>query len=137
MSTSYKILGQAYVGLTQYEVPGGGSGYGYYYGGGSETSYNEELLPVTVYTVPAATQVVITSIFVSNHDVIDRTYDLAVVPSSESLSVKHHIRWDHPILAHDFDLISSKLSLSSGDSVVILPSAADKIGITIFGLELS
>jgi len=135
MSTSYKILGQAYVGLTQYEVPGGGSGY-YYYGGGG-TSYNEDLLPVTVYTVPSGTQAVVTSIFVANHDVIDRTYDLAVVPNGQSLGVKHHIRWDYPVLANDFDLISSKLSLGSGDKLVILPSAADKIGITIFGLELS
>jgi len=134
MSTSYKILGQAYIGLTSYEVPG--SGYGYYYGGGG-SSVDENLLPVTVYTVPAGTQTVVTSIYVTNHDIVQRTYDLAVVPSGETLAVKHHIRWDFPISANDFDVVSSKLSLGAGDSIVILPSAADKIGISVFGLELS
>lgn len=131
MSTAYKILGQDYIGLTEYEVPGGA----YYYGTGG--AVDEELLPVTVYTVPAGKQAIVTSIFVVNHDSIARTYDLAVVPSGETLAVKHHIRWDYPIPATDFDVLSSKLPMSAGDKLVVMPSTADKIGVTIFGLELS
>ncbi len=134
MTTEYKILGQAYIGLTSYEIPGGG---GYYYGGSGGSEVDESLLPVSVYTVPAATQAIITSIFIVNHDSISRTYDLAVVPSGETLSLKHHIKWDYPLPADDFDMISSKLSLSAGTKLVVLPSAADKIGVTVFGLELS
>lgn len=133
MTTAYKILGQAYIGLTSYEAPGAG---GYYYGGGG-SAVDESLLPITVYTVPSGTQTVITSIFVVNHDTVARTYDFAVVPSGETLSVKHHIKWDYPLAANDFDVISSKLSLAAGTKLVILPSAADKIGVTVFGLELS
>lgn len=134
MTTTYKILGQSYIGLTSYEVPGGG---GYYYGGGGGGEVNESLLPVTVYTVPNSTQAIISSIFIVNHDSVARTYDLAIVPAGESLAVKHHIRWDKSVDAHDFDLISSKLALSAGSKIVVLPSTVDKIGVTICGLELT
>lgn len=132
MTTEYKILGQAYIGLTSYEIPGEGN----YYGGGGEPGVEESLLPVIVYTVPPNTQAIITSIFIVNHDTFSRTYDLAVVPSGETLGIKHHIKWDHPLAAYDFDMVSSKLSLFAGTKLVVLPSSADKIGVTIFGLEI-
>jgi hypothetical protein len=132
MSFAYKILGQQYVGLT--ETPDGNGGYGYYYGGiGGETT--EELVPVTLYTVPAGKQTVVSSIFVTNHDSVERTFDVAVVPFGETLAVKHHLRWDYPVGAADFEVISAKLTLAAGDSIVVLPSTADKVGFTAFGVE--
>lgn len=135
MSMTYKILGQRYVGLTQTVTPGTGTGYYYGGGGGSET-INETLSPVTLYTVPAGKQTVVSSVFSVNHDTVTRTYDLAVVPAGETLSAKHHVRWDYSVASNDFDMFSHKLTLSAGDKIVVLPSSADKMGFTAFGVEV-
>lgn len=134
MSFEYKILGQDYIGYTDVVVPNNG-GYGYYYGGIGTPEIIEEFLPVTIYTVPAGKETTVTSIFVCNHDSVTRTYDLAIVPSGETLAAKHHVRWDMPIEAGSFDLITTKYTMSAGDSLVILPSTVDKISVTAFGVE--
>jgi len=139
MTLDYKILSQMNY-ETQYQlVPG--SGYGYYGAGiggqGAADSYVEVFVPRVLYTVPAGKQTTITSIYVTNRDSVSRTYDLAIVPSGETLSVKHHIRWDMPVGASDFDLVDAKITLSAGDKVFVFPSTVDKIGFTAFGVEKS
>lgn len=133
MTFEYKILGQDYIGYTYTLVPG--EGYGYYYGGVGTPEEIEEFVPVTVYEVPEGKEATVTSIFIANHDTVARTYDLAIVPSGEELSEKHHIRWDMQVDAGSFDLITTKYTMSAGDKLVILPSTVDKISITAFGVE--
>lgn len=136
MSLDYKVLGQVLFTTTTVPDTGGGSGYGYYGNiGGSGTSGAEVLLPVTLYTVPMGKSTVVTSIFAVNLDTVQRTYDLAVVPSGDTLSLKHHIRWDQPMDASGFDLVTSKLTLAAGDSLVVLPSTINKVAFTAFGVE--
>lgn len=145
MSMTYKILGQQYVGLTSTTTPGGTTIVpgDYYYGSGggsiivNDPTITESLEPVTLYTVPAGKYTIVSSVFATNHDVVERTYDLAIVPSGETLAAKHHIRWDYPVSANDFDVISMKLTLAAGDKIIVLPSTADKIGFTAFGVEVN
>lgn len=147
MSVDYKILGQKYYGADIITHPGtpdvitpGGYGYGYGYGQGTiipgTPEYDESIIePQVIYTVPAGKQTTVTSVFVTNHDIVQRTYDLAIVPNGQTLSVKHHIRWDMPVKAGDVDNINAKLTLSSGDKIYVFPSTVDKIGFTVFGVE--
>ena len=135
MSLEYKILGQELISYTAVEVPdNNGYGYGYGYGGGIG-DFAEEFLPVEIYTVPEGKQTTVTSIFVANHDQTDSTYDLAIVPAGEGLSLKHHIRWDMAVPAKDFENISTKITMSAGDKLVIFPSTVDTVSITAFGVE--
>jgi hypothetical protein len=141
MTLNYKILGQLYYGPEQEFVPGT-PGYGYYYGSniggqGNEGSYVEVVEPQVLYTVPAGTETTITSIYVTNQDTVQRTYDLAVVPVGQTLSLKHHIRWDMPVAASDFDVVTAKLTLSAGDKIYVFPSTINKVGFTAFGVEKS
>jgi len=103
--------------------------------GGQGTSATEEFLPITIYTVPEEKQTTVTSIFVANHDETDSTYDLAVIPAGEELSLKHHIRWDMAVAAKDFENISTKITMSAGDKLVIFPATVDTVSITAFGVE--
>lgn len=146
MSLDYKILGQELVSYTLFPgtpaipgTPGTGSGYGYGDTIGDQgtpgTPDYEEFLPITFYTVPDGKQTTVTSIFVSNLSATDTTYDLAVVPSGEELALKHHIRWDMSIAASDFENISTKITMSAGDSLVIFPSTVDTVSVTAFGVE--
>lgn len=142
MSLEYKILGQELISYTL--VPGTpgtpGTGYGYYggYVGGQGTPGTpdyEEFLPITFYTVPAGKQTTVTSVYVANHGTSEATYDFAVVPAGEELALKHHLRWDMPIAAKDFEVITTKITMSAGDSLVIYPSTADTVSVTAFGVE--
>lgn len=145
MSLEYKILGQeliSYASRTETTfIPGTPGSYGYYtenIGGQGDTTVAElieEFLPVTIYTVPEGKQTTVTSIFVANHDSSESTYDLAVVPAGEELSIKHHLRWDMPIAGKDFEVISTKITMSAGDSLVVFPSTVDTVSVTAFGVE--
>ena len=132
MSLDYKILGQQLITYTEVEVPGGDGygGYGYGIGG-----YGEEFLPVTIYTVPAGKQTTVTSVYVANQANSSSTYDFAVVPSGEELALKHHLRWDMPIAANDFEVVNTKITMSAGDKLVIFPSTVDTVSVTAFGVE--
>jgi hypothetical protein len=103
--------------------------------GGQGTTQTEEFLPVTFYTVPEGKQTTVTSVFVANHNDNAATYDFAVVPAGEELSLKHHLRWDMEIAAKDFENISTKITMSAGDSLVIFPSTVDTVSVTAFGVE--
>ena len=142
MALDYKILGQQLVSYTTETITvpptPGTSGYGYYgsnIGDQGGTSTAEYFLPVTIYTVPAGKSTIVTSMFIANQSPTETTYDLAIVKSGESLSLKHHIRWDYPIAGNNFDNITSKITMSAGDSIVIFPSTVDTVSITAFGVE--
>jgi hypothetical protein len=134
MSLSYKILGQELVSYTTVDGGDSNNGYGYGYGYGIGGSV-EEFLPVAIYTVPAGKQTTVTSVFVANHNNTETTYDFAVVPAGEELSLKHHLRWDMPIAANDFENINTKITMSAGDKLVIFPSTVDTVSVTAFGVE--
>ena len=106
-------------------------------GQGTPGSYVEIVEPQVLYTVPAGTETTVTSIYVTNHDSVQRTYDLAIVPAGETLALKHHIRWDMPVGSSDFDLTTAKLTLSAGDNLYVFPSTVNQVGFTAFGVEKS
>lgn len=91
----------------------------------------------TIYTVPANTETMVSSIFISNNSNTTGTYNFAVVPDGETVSDIHYIRKNAEITGKDFHQIDTKLTLSSGDSLVALSSGAIKLNITATGVEKS
>jgi hypothetical protein len=106
-------------------------------GQGASGSVVESFEPTAIYTVPDSTQTVVSTIIVTNHDDVERTYDLAVVPAGSTLSVSNHIRWNAAISAKSFEVIQNKLTLQAGDKIFVFPSAPGVIGFSAFGVELS
>ena len=104
-------------------------------GQGIPGSYVEIIEPQVLYEVPQETETLISSLYITNSDTVARSYDLAVVPNGETLSLKHHIRWDSLVEANLFDNISAKITLSAGDRIYVFPSTIDKIAFTAFGVE--
>lgn len=106
-------------------------------GQGTPGSYVEIVEPQVLYTVPAGKQVIVSSIFVTNHDTVARTYDLAVVPAGETLAAKHHIKWDYAVASNDFNMLDQKITMNAGDSIYVFPSTVNKLGFTALGVEIS
>jgi len=55
----------------------------------------------TVYTVPALTSTVLSTVTVCNQSSTGATFRLAVRPSGETLAAKHYINYDTPVPATD------------------------------------
>ena len=110
MAETYKILGQ--VAAT------------------ANTTHN-------VYTVPAATQAVVSSIVIVNrNNNANATYRIAVQPGGAALANQHYIAYDAPITS--LDAISLSLGLSLGNTDVIsVYTANSNLSFSVFGTEIS
>ena len=90
-----------------------------------------------VYTVPASTQAVVSSIVVTNrNNNANITYRLAVQPAGAALANQHYIAYDSTILALDSVALSLGLSLGNTD-VVSVYSANSNVSFSVFGVEIT
>jgi bifunctional ADP-heptose synthase (sugar kinase/adenylyltransferase) len=111
MPTAYKVLGRKQAAATTEE---------------------------TLYTVPAATEAVVSTITVANLTSSDKTYRIAVKPASTStLALEHYVAYDITVGASDTTALTLGLSLAAGNSVSVYASAATSVVFTAFGTEIS
>lgn len=90
-----------------------------------------------VYTVPAATQAVISTIVIVNrNNNANATYRIAVQPGGAALADQHYIAYESPITAYDSIALSLGLSLGNTD-VVSVYSANANISFSVFGTEIT
>lgn len=92
----------------------------------------------TLYTVPAATEAIVSTITVANLTSADKTFRLAVKPASTStLALEHYIAYDITVGASDTTALTLGLALAAGNSISVYASAATSIVFTAFGSEIS
>jgi glucose-6-phosphate dehydrogenase assembly protein OpcA len=109
MPTAYKVLGQ--------EAP-------------SATS------ATTLYTVPSATQVVVSTIAVSNRAATSATYRIAIRPAGATLADEHYIAYDSTVGANDSTMLTIGITLDATDVITVYASTAD-LSFSAFGSEIS
>lgn len=111
MASTYKVLGQ---------VLGG-----------------PEPVPVAnLYTVPAATEAVVSSIVIANLQSVGGSFSIAIRPAGAALENKHYIAKDVAISANDSTTLTLGITLSATD-VVAVGSNLDICAFHIFGSEIS
>ena len=91
---------------------------------------------VSMYTVPAATETIISSIVVANTSASDRTYRITVQPDNATLAQKHYIAYDVVSKANTTTAYTLGITLDATDQVYILGSTTD-LSISLFGSEIS
>ena len=89
----------------------------------------------TLYTVPSATQAVISTLVIANRGATTGTYRLAVRPSGASLANQHYIAYDVPIAASDSTAITLGITISATDVVTVYASSAN-LSFSLFGSEI-
>jgi hypothetical protein len=89
-----------------------------------------------VYTVPADTQAVISTISVCNRGSSSATYRIAIRPTGETIANKHYIVSDGTILQNDTIFFTAGVTVGSTDVVTVYGSTAD-LSFNIFGSEIS
>ena len=90
-----------------------------------------------VYTVPAATQAVVSSIVVTNRNSgANITYRLAVQPAGAALANQHYIAYDSTVTALDTVALSLGVSLGNTD-VLSVYTANSNVSFSVFGVEIT
>lgn len=89
-----------------------------------------------VYTVPASTQVVNSSIVVCNRGTAGTTFRIAVRPNGAALANQHYIAYDTPIAANDIVSLSLGITVDAADVITVYAGNAN-LTFNLFGTEIT
>ena len=109
MATAYKVLGQ--------QIPAATTA-------------------TTLYTVPASTSTVVSSITVCNQAGSDATFRIAIRPAGETLATKHYIVYGATVPASDSTVFTLGLTLATTDVITVYASSAT-VSFNAYGSEIS
>ena len=109
MATTYKVLGQLNPSATT---------------------------ATTLYTCPASTQTVISTITICNQAGTSGTYRIAVRPNGATLSAEHYVVYDATIQANTTAAYTLGITIDASDVVTIYASSAN-ISFNAFGSEIA
>ena len=109
MTTSYRVLGQAAPNATT---------------------------NVDLYTVPAATQSVVSTLVVANRGSSPATYRIAIRPAGQSLSNTHYVAFDTLVGVADATALTLGLTLAATDVITVFASSAD-LTFSAFGSSIA
>ena len=109
MATAYKVLGQSNPSATT---------------------------ATTLYTVPAATSTVVSTINVCNMAASAGSFRIAVRPAGAALANAHYLAYDVAIPANDSIALTLGISLAATDVITVYASSASLV-FSAFGSEIS
>ena len=109
MATTYKVLGQSNPSATT---------------------------ATTLYTVPSATQTVVSTVTICNQAATAATYRIAVRVAGAALSASQYIAYDVSLPANASDTLTLGLTLNATDVITVYASTAT-MSFSAFGSEIS
>lgn len=109
MATTYKVLGQI--------VPSAST-------------------TTTLYTVPSATQTIVSTISVCNQNSTAAVYRIAVRPAGATLDPKHYVVYGATVPGIDTTMLTVGLTLAATDVLSIWSSAAN-VSFNVYGSEIA
>ena len=92
---------------------------------------------VTLYNVPANTNTIISTLSVCNLSVNNKTYNVAAIPSGETINLKHMIASNAAVGAFDSIALTIGMALGANDRIIVAASDNNNIAFTIFGTEIT
>jgi len=89
-----------------------------------------------VYTVPSATEAVISTIVIANRSGSDATYRIAVRPDGATIANEHYVAYDITVGAGDSTALTLGITMNAADVLTVQASSAD-LSFSVFGSEIS
>jgi hypothetical protein len=89
----------------------------------------------SLYTSPALTQTVVSSLVATNRSTSNSNYWIAVIPSGQSLSNEDWLAFATPISASDSTALTLGITLAAGDSIQVSGLATGSFN--LFGSQIS
>lgn len=90
----------------------------------------------TLYTVPSATEAVVSSIVVANRAATAGSFRLSVRPNGAAQANEHYLAYDVPIAANDSTTLTLGITMDAADVITVYASSAD-MSFNVFGSEIS
>jgi hypothetical protein len=90
----------------------------------------------TLYTVPSATQVVVSTIVICNRSATSKTFRLAVRPDGATLANQHYLAYDVSVGASDSTTLTLGITMDAGDIITAYASTTD-LSFSAFGSEVT
>jgi hypothetical protein len=90
----------------------------------------------TLYTVPALTQAVCSTLSICNTTGAAISYRVAVRPAGASIATQHYLAYDASVAANDSVLLTLGITLAATD-VVTVRAGATGMAFSLFGAELT
>lgn len=90
----------------------------------------------TLYTVPAATSTIVSTINICNQAASNGTFRLAIRPSGATLANNHYIAYDTLIPSNDSIALTMGITLGATDVVTVYANSAS-ISFLAFGTEIT
>ena len=109
MPTNYKVLGQSAPAATT---------------------------ATTLYTVPSATEAVVSSIIIANRDSASATFDIAIRPNAATLANEHYIAKNITVGASDSTVLTIGVTLDAADVITVNASTAN-LTFSAYGSQIS
>ena len=89
-----------------------------------------------VYTVPAATESVISTVVIANRAATAGSFRLSIRPNGSAQANQHYIAYDVPIAANDSTTLTLGITMDAADVLTAYCSSAD-MSVNVFGTEIS
>lgn len=89
-----------------------------------------------IYTVPSATEAVISTIVVANRTATAATYRIAVRPNGASIANQHYIAFNITVGASDSTTLTLGITMNAADVLTVYASTAD-LSFNVFGSEIT
>ena len=109
MATTYKVLGQSAPSATT---------------------------ATTLYTVPADTSAVISTIVVANRADTDAAFRIAIRPAGATIANQHYVAYDVSVGANDSTTITLGITLAATE-VITVRATTENLSFNVFGSEIS
>jgi hypothetical protein len=90
----------------------------------------------TLYTVPAATSTVLSTLVITNRAGSTSTYRVAIRPAGATLSNEHYIVYDSTLAVNDAVFLTLGITLATTDVITVYTSAATTT-FSAYGSEIS
>jgi hypothetical protein len=90
----------------------------------------------TLYTVPASTDAVVSTLSICNQAGSSGTYRIAVRPAGAALEAKHYLVYGATVAASDSVLLTLGITLDTTDVLTVYASSAN-MSFSAFGSEIS
>lgn len=90
----------------------------------------------TLYTVPSATETVVSTITVCNRAASAGTFRIAVRPNGATLANQHYLAYDAPIAANAMVALSLGITVDATDVITVYASSAN-MSFAAFGSEIT
>ena len=108
MATTYKVLGQSNPSATT---------------------------ATTLYTVPASTSAIVSTISICNQAGTSATYRIAIRPAGAALAAQHYLVYGATVAASDSVLLTVGVTLATTDVITVYASSAN-VSFSAFGSEI-